>query len=103
MRVQDQKTLLTKAINKYLRTSYTVLKLGCSFIAADKTTTEYTVILTPGSPILIAHFETSLLGKYRDRISVSRFSDFVVRNNGFEQLYSKFITQENTDDQPANS
>jgi len=85
----DQKATLTKAIYRYLRTRFSVSKIQGSLTTGSHVF-QYEVTLTPGSDMLVSSFKTadSSMGGHSDRLSVPRLSDFIVRNNGYEQFMS---------------
>jgi hypothetical protein len=90
MQERYQKASLTKIVNRYLKTTYQVLKLSGKMNSGNKKVV-WSVIITPGTHILILSFSTEVITDYSDRVSVSRFSDFIVRNGGYEEVINKFI------------
>lgn len=86
MRQRDQKTVLTKAIIQLLKTTTSIRSLE-GVTPIDKHAVKYKFIITPGSPSLIGYFTVNRGAgeeQYADRLSVTRFSDYIVRNNQFE-------------------
>ena len=84
LRYRDQKAVITKALNRYVKYSYSPLKLsGVVFDGTADVT--YSVIITPESPIAIVSFmkNEELI---HDRLSFTRLSDYIVRNEGFDSF-----------------
>lgn len=89
---------MTKAINIHLRTSYQIKVLEGVVKDGHGGSTHYRVIITPGSQVMVGNFKVfddhqEIKHAYVDRLSPSRFSDYLVKNSGFEgaitQLNSK--------------
>jgi len=85
MRPRDQKAILTKAINRHLRTCFSIDKIRGNLVSGSYNWL-YEITLTPGSDMLVSSFRTNEEGQpwHSDRLSVSRLSDFIVRNNGYD-------------------
>ena len=90
MRPRDQKTAMTKAVNRHLRTRFTISKVYGNLVSG-KYDWLYEITLTPGSEMLLSSFKTNAEGQpwHADRLSVSRLSDFIVRNNGYSQFMAE--------------
>lgn len=84
MRPCDQKATMTKAINRYLRTRFSIAKV-CGNLISGKYDWLYEITLTPGSDMLVSSFKTNAENQpwHSDRLSIPRLSDFIVRNAGY--------------------
>lgn len=80
MRSRDQKAVVTKAIRRYTREGTLVKKIAVQ---------EYTVIITPNSNMLILTVKNSS-GIYSDRVSIPRFSDYIVKLGTFSPFMESF-------------
>ena len=82
MRPRDQKAVLTKAVGSMLKT---LTGIKCLQGQTQNPPVTYKVLITPGSPMLVGYFITEHAW-YNDRMTISRFSDYMVRNNQFEVI-----------------
>jgi len=85
MRPRDQKTVVTKAIRKYVREGVLLKKLCMQ----PSDTVYYEVIITPTSDRLLLTVK-STGNPYMDRVSIPRFSDYIVKLGDFDSFMLAF-------------
>ena len=80
MRPRDQKTVITKAIRRYIVKETLVKKITLMVAEGDA---ECSVIVTPNSNMLVLSIKSKTGKVYSDRVSIPRFSDYIVKMNAF--------------------
>ena len=86
MRPQDEKAVLTKAIRRYVREEVTLKKIK----KEREDGSAYEVIITPNSDKLFLKSKTVYTELFPNRISIPRFSDYIVRIGEYTEFIKYF-------------
>lgn len=82
--IKDQKAVITKALNRYIKHSLSPVKIaGSVFDGVDNVT--YSVIIVPNEGMALVTFMRNEVITH-DRLSFKRLSDYIVSNDGFAEF-----------------